>query len=550
MSDALHEHEEHVGNERQRDGEGAGGDDLSAEVQAQRAQDRSAEPLGDDECSHRGERDRRDDGDPQAGDDRRHRERQLHAPERLSRSQAHAARSLEHFGRRGAEAGEGVTEEDQQRVADEGDLDGSDREAGERDEQLEERQTRNRVDHRRGDGERPLGEAEPVREQRRGQRDGEADPDRDQRQLDVLDEPRLQDGAPVVAHPVGAEEAVLGDARARLAEIRDHRLIRHDSSSVSRWIVRTPRGSWFGPTTSSSSDPSLSISESASRSVVLSSATGLTTPFTGPSSMSDRRFSDRRLRPRSWPDEARHEVVGGMSEDLVGRVVLDEHASLAQDRDPVADQDRLVDVVGDEDDRLPHLVLDPQQLLLQPHAGDRVERAERLVHQHHRRVGRERSGEADTLALAARDLRRVAGAVVLRRQVDEVEQLVHAHGDLLLRPAEQLRHGGDVLGDGHVREEADLLDHVADAAAELGLVQSVDALPIDPHVARGELDEPVDELHGGRLAAAGGADEAADVAGRNRKRQVVDRRSCAAGVTLSRVVEDDLDRLTPPPHSP
>ena len=304
---------------------------------------------------------------------------------------------------------------------------------------------------------------------------------------------------------------------ARLAEVRDHRLVRHESSSVSRSIVRTPRGSWFGPTTSSSCEPSLSISESASRSVVCLVRDRPDDAVHGPELDVGQPLQRQALEAPVLPDEAGHEVVGRVREDLVGRVVLDEHAALAQDRDPVADQDRLVDVVGDEDDRLPHLVLDPQQLLLQPRAGDRIERAERLVHQHHRRVGRERACEADALALAARDLRRVAGAVVLRRQVDEVEQLVDAGGDLLLRPAEQLRHGGDVLGDGHVREEADLLDHVADAAAELGLVESVDALPVDPHVARGELDEPVDELHRRRLAAAGGADEAADVAGRNRE---------------------------------
>ena len=60
-----------------------------------------------------------------------------------------------------------------------------------------------------------------------------------------------------------------------------------------------------------------------------------------------------------------------------------------------------------------------------------------------------------------------------------------------------------------------------------------------------QLDEPVDELHRRRLAAAGRADEAADLARRDRHREVVDRRSCAAGVPLGRVVEDDLDRLTP-----
>ena len=99
------------------------------------------------------------------------------------------------------------------------------------------------------------------------------------------------------------------------------------------------------------------------------------------------------------------EVVGRVREDRVGRVVLREHAALAQDRDAVAHLDRLVDVVRDEDDRLADLAVQPQQLGLQAEARDRVERAERLVHQQQRRVGSERAREADALALPAGELR-------------------------------------------------------------------------------------------------------------------------------------------------
>ena len=48
-----------------------------------------------------------------------------------------------------------------------------------------------------------------------------------------------------------------------------------------------------------------------------------------------------------------------------------------------------------------------------------------------RRVGGERAREADALALAARELRRVAVAVVAAGQADEVEQLVDARLDPL-----------------------------------------------------------------------------------------------------------------------
>jgi hypothetical protein len=43
--------------------------------------------------------------------------------------------------------------------------------------------------------------------------------------------------------------------------------------------------------------------------------------------------------------------------------------------------------------------------------GDRIERAERLVHQHHRRIGGERARDADALLLAAGELARIAIAI-------------------------------------------------------------------------------------------------------------------------------------------
>src|SRR4051794_16609144 len=67
-----------------------------------------------------------------------------------------------------------------------------------------------------------------------------------------------------------------------------------------------------------------------------------------------RQGLERAIRP----DELRDEVVGGTLEDRARRVVLSEPASLAQDRDPVADLDRLVHVVGHEHDGLPYLLLE------------------------------------------------------------------------------------------------------------------------------------------------------------------------------------------------
>ena len=114
-------------------------------------------------------------------------------------------------------------------------------------------------------------------------------------------------------------------------------------------------------------------------------------------------------------DEVGDEVVRRRGEQAVRRVVLREATADLEDRDAVAHLHRFVDVVGDEHDRLAQRLLQAQELVLQLRARDRIDRAERLVHQHDRRIGGERTRDADPLALAARELGRIAVAVLTRR---------------------------------------------------------------------------------------------------------------------------------------
>ena len=153
-------------------------------------------------------------------------------------------------------------------------------------------------------------------------------------------------------------------------------------------------------------------------------------------------------------------------------------------------------------DRLRDLAVQAPQLLLEPRARDRVERAERLVHQQHRRIGGERAREADALALPARELAPGSAARPPARARRARAARPTRSRDPRLRPAEQARHGGDVVGDRHVREEPDLLDHVADPAPQLDDGQVADAAPVDRDVALVEGDQPVDQLQRRRLAAA------------------------------------------------
>src|SRR3954469_5463521 len=91
-------------------------------------------------------------------------------------------------------------------------------------------------------------------------------------------------------------------------------------------------------------------------------------------------------------------------------------------------------------------------------------------------VGAERAREADALALTTGKLRGEPLRVG-RIEPDELEQLRGARLDPRAWPAEQLRHRADVRLHRHVREEAHLLDDVADRAAQLCHVVVAD-LPV------------------------------------------------------------------------
>ncbi len=138
---------------------------------------------------------------------------------------------------------------------------------------------------------------------------------------------------------------------------------------------------------------------------------------------------------------------------MAGDGELGQHAADAQDGDLVAELDRLVDVVRDEEDRLAELGLEPEELVLELLAHDRVDGREGLVHEHHRRVGRERPGDPDALLLPARELGRVAPGHG-RVEADPLDELHGSGAGLALVDAEQAGHRHDVVDDRAVREEA------------------------------------------------------------------------------------------------
>ena len=111
---------------------------------------------------------------------------------------------------------------------------------------------------------------------------------------------------------------------------------------------------------------------------------------------------------------------------------LDE-ASAVHHADAVGDRHRLLLVVGDDDEREPEPFLEMHQLELRLLAQLLVERRQRLVEQQHARALDQRARERDALALAARQLVRLALGEAL--ELDQRQHLRDPRRDLRLAAA-------------------------------------------------------------------------------------------------------------------
>ena len=112
-------------------------------------------------------------------------------------------------------------------------------------------------------------------------------------------------------------------------------------------------------------------------------------------------------------DEVGDEAVGRILVDVAGLADLLD-APVVEHRQPVAQRQRLVLVVGDDDERDADLALNRLELDLHLLAQLEVERAERLVEQQHARPPDQGTGQRHALTLAARQLRGPARRLVGR----------------------------------------------------------------------------------------------------------------------------------------
>ena len=155
--------------------------------------------------------------------------------------------------------------------------------------------------------------------------------------------------------------------------------------------------------------------------------------------------------------------------------------------DAVGEQDRLVDAVGDEDHGLAGR--EPQLLEIDAHlfAGQRVERAEGLVHQQQRRVVDQRSRDRGALLHAARKL---VGIARSRNRPDRPRRAVAGRESMMVAPpaARACRSGRARFRGRPPFEQDRLLEDDADVGDRRG---RRGGLPSRPRRAVGMISPPI-----------------------------------------------------------
>ena len=154
----------------------------------------------------------------------------------------------------------------------------------------------------------------------------------------------------------------------------------------------------------------------------------------------------------------------------------------------------------DQHDGLARNLVNARDLQLQRGARHRVQRAKRLVHQQHFGVARQRPRHPDSLLLSAGKLVRVACPVHRWFELQQCHQLGNARVNADLRPVQQRGYGGNVFFDAPVRKQANRLDGITHAAADVHGPETANFLARKKDAAAIVFHQPVHHLEQGGLA--------------------------------------------------
>ena len=199
--------------------------------------------------------------------------------------------------------------------------------------------------------------------------------------------------------------------------------------------------------------------------------------------------------------------------------------------DAVGERDRLVQIVGDEDDGCARLFPKAQHLRMHPRSQLRVEAAERLVHEISGGAVGERTRDHDTLQHPARQLARPSVLEACEPNLND--GLTHTPLDLHTRDAAEFQRQPNIRRDVAPGQAVVLLRYVSNVA-----VRTMHRAAAVRHRARVWRERAGDEVEQRRLSATARPDDDEKFAPRNLK---ADRPHREKGAELdAHVAERDL----------
>src|SRR6056297_1735423 len=202
-----------------------------------------------------------------------------------------------------------------------------------------------------------------------------------------------------------------------------------------------------------------------------------------------------------------------MQQDLLRLALLHDLTILENDQ-VIRQLQRLVEVVTDEHHGFLQFLLQLQQQVLHVGPNERIERRERLVHQHDRRIRGQRPGDTDPLLHRPRQLMRILPALTAKSHaIQPFERVVLKIG--LGLTTHGAGHTG-VFQHGAMRQQRKMLEHhrhlLAPQSAQVTLAIGQNILAIEQDLPRRRLDQPVDVADQRRLARARQAHDHRDIA--------------------------------------
>ena len=167
--------------------------------------------------------------------------------------------------------------------------------------------------------------------------------------------------------------------------------------------------------------------------------------------------------------------------------------AFVQQHDAVAEVERFVQIVGYQQHGFLQPLQQAAQHVLHFRAGERIERAEGLIHQQDCGIGSQRARQAYPLPLPSGKLMRMPVRNAVGLEAQRLRAVPGCAGRAPSRePSLGLRHQAHVALHREVRKEAGFLDHVAHAAAQCDEIRLAHIAAVDQHCAGRRLDHAID----------------------------------------------------------